>query len=97
MVVLSPWHLFLSWKIPDGVNPLHVQYCGITGSVVTSVYSKTVYNLLPISDGILPSSVYIITMAVVYVDGQVSDPISLKVTTVFCEELAPPNVHRGAY
>ncbi len=56
LVALSPWNILLSWKIPDGVNPLYVLYYEITGSLVHDVKSKTVYNVMPISQGIIASS-----------------------------------------
>ncbi len=81
LVALSPWNILLSWKAPDGIDPLYVKYYEVTGSVVYNFNSSTVYNALPISLGILPSSIYVVIMRVMYIDGQISEPISLSVTT----------------
>ncbi len=58
-----------------------MKYYEITGSVVYNFNSTTVYNILPISLGILPSSTYVVIMKVIYIDDQTSEPISISVTT----------------
>ncbi len=92
LIALSPWNLLLSWKIPDGINPSSIIYYEITGSIVADVYSKTVYNMKPISDGVLPSFKYIISMRVIYIDGQASDVVSLSVTTPRARKLPYLNI-----
>lgn len=81
LVTLGPWNLFLSWEAPNGVNPNDITRYDITGSFVQDYTSKTKYNFIPLSYGILPSSSYVVTVTVVYRTGERSDPISVSVST----------------
>ncbi len=81
LVALGPWNLFLSWEAPSGVNREYIDRYEITGSFVQEHVSKTRYNFIPLSYGVLPSSSYVVIVRVVYRDGQKSEPISVTAST----------------